>query len=371
MTDLSSWPWPEGAATGIGSLPGTDVAEAQRLVLGELPDLAHLVELPAVGPGADMIGRTAALLVDLPVELYAAAWRICQHGGRDLRIANDHLERGLDTLTELASEYDGTFKIQMAGPLTMAATLALPTGSPVLRDHGAVRDLAASLAEGARAHVAAVRARMPLATVLLQVDEPAMPLVLAGRVPTESGFGTLRAVATQAARAMLADLVTASGVPVVVHCCAKNPPLTMLREAGAVAVSLDLDQFDLGAAADLDGLGEVLDAGMGLFAGVVPATGARVGAVRAAGPREGAGATGGTTAATGATGSARAPRSSAAAAERVIGLWRTLGFDRSTMAAQVVLTPACGLASASVPGARATLAACRDAGRRLVDEARR
>ena len=70
---MTDWPWPAGAATGIGSLPGTDIAEAQRVVLGELPDLPHLPELPDRGPGADMIGRSAALLVDLPVELYAGA----------------------------------------------------------------------------------------------------------------------------------------------------------------------------------------------------------------------------------------------------------------------------------------------------------
>ena len=35
-------------ATGLGSLPGTDAAEAARLVVGELPDLPHLAELSAV-----------------------------------------------------------------------------------------------------------------------------------------------------------------------------------------------------------------------------------------------------------------------------------------------------------------------------------
>ena len=49
MTDFS-WPWPAGSATGIGSLPGTDIAEAQRIVLGELPNLPHLAELPAGAP---------------------------------------------------------------------------------------------------------------------------------------------------------------------------------------------------------------------------------------------------------------------------------------------------------------------------------
>ena len=49
-------------------MPGTDAREAARTVIGELPDLPHLPELPDRGAGADIIGRTAALLVDLAVE---------------------------------------------------------------------------------------------------------------------------------------------------------------------------------------------------------------------------------------------------------------------------------------------------------------
>ncbi|HYZ67105.1 MAG TPA: methionine synthase, partial [Mycobacterium sp.] len=51
------------AATGIGSWPGSSPREAAEIVVGELRSLPHLVELPARGVGADMIGRAAALLV--------------------------------------------------------------------------------------------------------------------------------------------------------------------------------------------------------------------------------------------------------------------------------------------------------------------
>ena len=54
-----------GPASGVGSLPGIDPAEALRIVVGELPEFAHLPELPQRGAGADLIGRTAGLLVDL------------------------------------------------------------------------------------------------------------------------------------------------------------------------------------------------------------------------------------------------------------------------------------------------------------------
>ncbi len=39
-------------------MPGTDPAEAVRIVAGELPDFPYL---PARGRGADLIGRTAGL----------------------------------------------------------------------------------------------------------------------------------------------------------------------------------------------------------------------------------------------------------------------------------------------------------------------
>ncbi|MFC4145616.1 methionine synthase [Micromonospora mangrovi] len=334
MTE-QAWPWPAGAATGVGSLPGTDIAEAQRVVLGELPALPHLPELPDRGPGADLIGRTGGLLVELPVELYAARWRIAPRPGRDLRRARDLMERDLDQLAEQAEGYTGPVKVQAAGPFTLAASLELPIGGRLLRDPGAVRDLTGSLAEGLRGHVAAVSRRLPGASVLLQLDEPSLPAVLAGRVPTESGFGTHRPVEPEVARALLRTVIDAAGVPTLVHCCAPDVPLELIRSAGAVGVALDL-----GLITDLDPLGEAVDAGFGLLAGAAPAL-----------PPS----------------SGRAP-TSAQVADRVRTLWDRLGFPRRRLAEQVVVTPACGLAGATPAYARAVLAACRDAGRRLVEE---
>ncbi|KUJ48666.1 MULTISPECIES: methionine synthase [Micromonospora] len=349
------WPWPVGAATGIGSLPGSDIAEAQRIVLGELPALPHVPELPARGPGADLIGRTAGLLVELPVELYAARWRVAPRPGKDLRRARDLMERDLDQLAEQAEEYAGTIKIQAGGPLTLAASLELPIGGRMLRDPGAVRDLAGSLAEGLRGHVEAVARRLPRASVLLQLDEPSLPTVLAGRVPTESGLGTYRAVESETARALLRGVIEAAGVPTVVHCCASDVPLELIRSAGAVGVALDLSRVT-----ELDPLGEALDAGLGLLAGAVPTSPPPGGEPTPGGQPTPRGRPGTAPPAGGAP-------TSAQVADRVRGLWDRLGFPRAQLAEQVVVTPACGLAGATPAYARAVLAACRDAGRRLAE----
>ncbi|MBO0867391.1 MAG: methionine synthase [Micromonosporaceae bacterium] len=322
---------PEGAATGVGSLPGTDIVVALRLVLDELPDLPHLPELPARGPGADTIGRSAGLLVDLPVELYAGRWRTAAHTGRDARRTADLWERDLDALTDAADGFTGTLKLQCAGVWTLAAAIDRPIGGAVLRDPGAVRDLTASLAEGVAAHVAGVSRRVPGATLLVQLDEPSLPAVLAGQVPTESGLHMYRAIEPAPARDALAQVISAAGAPVVVHCCAPDAPIGLVRDAGAAGVGLDLDLLK-----DLDPLGELLEAGGVLLAGALPPTGA------AAPP-------------------------SAQVADRVGDVWRRLGFPVTRLPGQVVVTPACGMAGATPEYARGAYRSARDAGRRLLD----
>ncbi|MCO8272048.1 methionine synthase [Actinoplanes sp. TRM 88003] len=327
---MPDFPWAAGSATGIGSLPGTDIAEAQRVVLGELPDLPHLAELPARGPGADMIGRSAGFLVELPVQLYAGQWQVAPRPGQDMRRTADLLERDLDQLTEQGEHYAGPLKIQSAGPWTLAAALNLQIGGRLLRDAGAVRDLTDSLAEGLRRHVDDVRKRLPRAEVLLQLDEPSLPTILAGRVPTESGFSAYRAVPGPDAASALRTVVEAVGVPVIAHCCAPDMPLQVFRDARVAAVALDLSLVK-----DLDPIGEALEAGTGLFAGAAPTTPPAAGI------------------------------DGKKVAERVATLWKRLAFPAEQLPRQVVITPACGLAGASPAYARTALTACREAARRL------
>jgi methionine synthase II (cobalamin-independent) len=330
--DLTPAPTTWGPASGVGSLPGTDPAEALRLVLGELPDLPHVPELPDRGPGADLIGRTAALLVDLAVDLTPAGWRLVPRPGMDQRRAREFLARDLDALSDIAADYSGPFKVQAAGPWTLAAGLERTRGDRAVVDAGARRDLAQSLAEGLAAHVADVAARIPGADVLVQLDEPSVPAVLQGGLPTVTGFGKLAAVEAGVVERELADLVARLPVPVVVHCCAPRAPLELFRSAGAAAVS-----FDLGLVQDLDAVGTAVEAGTHLFPGVVPGTDTTLAAPKAT-------------------------------ASRVQAWWRELGFPVDDLPAAVTLTPSCGLAGASPSYARAAMAHLREAARYLLPD---
>ena len=257
-----------GVATGVGSMPGTDPRDTAAVVVGELPDLPHVAELPERGPGADMVGRAAALLVDLHVDLQPSGWRLVDRPGMDERRARSYLDQDLDQLEEQADGVVGPVKLQVTGPWTLAAALQLPRGEPVLTDRGAMRDLVDSLTEGVRAHVAELRKRLPGAVPVLQLDEPSLPAVLAGEIRRSSGATTVSAVAETTAEDVLEALVVAAGAPVVVHCCAPRPPVDLLRRAGVAGVSLDLllagDGLD-------DQLGEAVEAGLLLLAGIVPA----------------------------------------------------------------------------------------------------
>src|SRR5437763_1021589 len=197
--------WPPGTATGLGPFPGTDPLEAARIVsaeLGDPPGLPFLPELPARGVGADPVGRTAALLAGLHVEVGTGTWRFVTRPGRDEQRARTALTTDLDALEEAVQGYAGPAKLRLVGPWTLAGAIELAKGEKALADQGAVRDLTASLAEGLAGHVAGIRRRLPrLGRLVVQVDEPLLAAVVAGELATASGWGRLRSYE----RAVVAD----------------------------------------------------------------------------------------------------------------------------------------------------------------------
>lgn len=273
---MSDAAWNPGIVTALGSMPGTDPAEAARIVLGELPDLMPLPELPARGVGADMLGRTAGLLVDLAVEVVPSGYRVTGKPGRDHRRALDLLRWDLDAVEQAVAEAGPprAVKVQAAGPWTLAAGIELERGHRVLTDPGALRDFAESLTEGLRAHAAQVAQRTG-APVVVQLDEPSLPAVLAGSLPTPSGYGRVAAVPEPEAQRLLGEVIealaAATGAPVLVHCCANRPPVRLLRGAGAGAIALDATRLGSVSGALADELGEAWEEGTRLVLGLVPA----------------------------------------------------------------------------------------------------
>jgi len=304
-------------ATGIGSMPGTDFGESLRIVLDRLPDLPHLPELPARGVGAAMIGRTLSTLTHLGFDLQPAGWRLTDSAGVDQRRAASLLAQDLDVLEELTQGYVGEFKVSMTGPWTLAALVERPRGDKLLADVGARRELAQAMAETVGAHLGDLQRRIPGASFVMQVDEPMLPAILAGRVPTASGFHRHRSVDEPTASQALSwvyDAIRAAGASPLTHSCADDVPIGLIHAAGS-AVSVDPNVL---AAARYEELARCLDDRQRVFLGVAPT------------PNQ----------------VAWHPGELITRTNRLLDM---LGFDPAEVTDYLVLTPACGLSGSDGP----------------------
>jgi methionine synthase II (cobalamin-independent) len=299
------------------------------MLVDTVPELPHVPELPGRGPGAETVGRTLALLTDLPAEWGPAGWALTATAGRDARGARALLRDDLDVVEEELDGWTGLLKQQLCGPWTLAASVELRGGRKVLADPGAVRDVVQAMTEAVAAHLAELRRRVPGAALLLQLDEPGLAAVLAGAVPTQSGLGSLPTVEPTAAEDALRALLAAvpDGVATVGHCCAAAPPVGLLARAGFSALSLDETVL---TPADDDAVAEVVDGGAGLLLGVADAT-------------------------------------PDALASVVRERWRRTGQPAERVT-EVAVTPPCGLPTGDLAAARDALARCRAAARVLVDD---
>lgn len=329
-----------GIATAIGSWPGIDPREAAATVLGELPDLPHLVELPGRGIGADMIGRGSALLVDLRFDSTTRGYRLAARPTAVSRRARDLLRTDLDAIEE-AWETAGlagsgrAVKVQAAGPLTLAAEVELPGGHRILTDSGAVRDLSESLAEGLARHVAEIGRRLG-AQVVVQLDEPRLTTVLNGSLQGPSILNTIRALPEPEALHLLDTVIAAQPGPVVLHSCATRPALSTLGRTAAAAIAIDAATVT--TTADLDALAEILDTGKKLALGLTP------------------------------TAPPAAPLTWRDIAAPAVRLVDRLALPRTTLATQILPTPTCGLATAPLPWARTALTLTTEAARAFTED---
>jgi methionine synthase II (cobalamin-independent) len=185
-----------------------------------------------------------------------------------------------------------------------------------------VRDLSASLAEGVALHRAELARRLST-TVVVQFDEPLLTAALLGRLTGVTSLSPVHPVDESLATELLDICVAAVGAEVAIHSCAPELPWKILQRSTISAVSVDVATLK---PSDLDGIGEFVEGGRTVLLGVVPTT---------------------------APAQRPAVEEVAAAAAQVTD---RLGFPRAVLADRIGVTPACGLAGATVAWARTALA---------------
>jgi len=327
-------------ASGIGSWPGTVARQAAGVIVGELAGaLAHIVELPARGVGADVLGRAGALLIDVAIDTVPRGYRIAARPGAVTRRAVSLLDEDMDALEE-AWETAGlrgagrAVKVQAPGPITLAAGVELAGGHRAITDPGAVRDLAGSLAEGVAAHCAQLQRRLET-PVVVQFDEPSLPAALGGRLRGVTALSPVAALDEAVAGALLDTCVAGVGAEVLLHSCAPDLPWNLLQRSGISAVSVDAGTL---RAEDLDSIAEFVESGRTVMLGVVAGTAPE----RRPSAEEVAGA--------------------------VVAVTDRLGFGRSALRDRIGVTPACGLAGATAQWARAAIGLARKAAEALAED---
>lgn len=319
----------EVTATALGPWPGEDPLEAARIIRGELgrPHLPFLAELPARGVGSDALGRTACLLEELAVDVQPYGWRLVDRPGKDFRRAASALSTDINILADVAGAEDvpaAELKVQLVGPLSLAAGLHLHNGERALLDYGARRDLADSLAAGAGRFLARVAGAVPGARLVVQLDEPDIAAILAGAIPTSSGYRTLRAVpgseAREAWRVVTAALRAAGAAEVVVAVPEIEAPFEQILSAGADGIAVPAKALTFRQWEQLAG---AVEAGHRLWLGALDVSGTQL-------------------------------QPTAAAVESVWRPWRELGLPASALASLRV-TPSAGLAGHTPAQATAVL----------------
>jgi len=327
-------------ASGTGSWPGSAARPAAEVVVGELgAALAHLVELPTRGVGADIVGRAGALLIDVAIDTVPRGYRVAARPGAVTRRAASLLDEDIDALEE-AWETAGLrgsgrpIKVQAPGPITLAAELELANGHRAITDLRAVHDIAASLAEGVAAHRASVSRRLDT-PVVVQFDEPSLPAAVAGRLTGVTALSPVAPIDETLATTMLDICAAAAGAEVSVHCCGTALPWKALQHSNIGAVSVDVGTLE---AADLDAIAEFVESGRAIVLGVVS--------------------------------SSTPPRLPAVeeVAAAVVAITDRLGFTRSALRDRIGITPACGLAAATPQWARTAIGLARRAAEAFADD---
>ncbi|MER0081832.1 methionine synthase [Corynebacterium sp. KPL2861] len=181
----------------LGPMPGTSMAEAADIIMGET-ELPALPQLPERGLGSDSVGRTASMLEAITIDRGPRSWRMTARPQLLTRRAWDRLERDLDEVQQVWGETVPRIKVQALGPWSLAASIELADGHRVLTDSGAFAELSDALLHGIRTHATDVARRFH-GEVVVQLDEPLLADVIAGRIPGTTDFDSIPAVPDEVA----------------------------------------------------------------------------------------------------------------------------------------------------------------------------
>lgn len=265
-------------ATLTRSLRGTDLLETFTVLRGELgaPHLATVPLLPERGPHAELAARTCAVLDSLYADRQPHGWRISGVPGDDTRRARRQLESDLNMVADVLGAESGAdtgpIAFSLLGPVSLAATVHVHNGEKLQSDPGARRDLAQSWCSGVADLVAVLRRNTDGRGVVLVLEEPELERVVTGRIPTASGYRTLRALPRHEIRSTLSDAVAA---------CRAAGAESVVLDAGAAGidwtprVGADVAVLDLpdGPTEQWEPLAALHEAGVRLCFDTVPVTG--------------------------------------------------------------------------------------------------
>jgi methionine synthase II (cobalamin-independent) len=323
-------------ATGIGSLPATDVCQAVETVLACCPDLPHWPQLPMLSKAEWMNEQTLAGLPGLVITsegrlrlvqdepFFLGVERVmAAHAADDASVAAMAPETAAGFGPFVAAVRErGTrqAKGQIAGPITVGMAVLGEDGNPILYDE-VLRDVLVKFLS-LRVRWQAEQLRAAGAEPVVFVDEPFL-----------SSFGTpFFNWGIDHVREVL-EAVAAGTEITGSHCCS-NTDWTIFLESHLSVVSFDAFAFAENFLMYRDAVAAFVSRGGNLAWGIVPTD-----------PELLAGQT------------------AASLRERLLPLLakvEALGFKREQVLRQSLITPACGLGSRDAATAKQALTLVRD-----------
>ncbi len=243
---------------GHRAVPGSrDAAEdpvleallALRTTLGSSPENRIGARLPlplalGIGPTDQVLPASLTLLAGAGGDLTAAGWRLGPGRDHAWRGAVNQRQALLDAARIAWLGVEGTVQISVLGPVSLAAGVLLAGGQRALMDAGALRDLPGMLAEGLIEHAAALRERVPGASIHLLVREDTVGAAHGGRLRNRNGRGYVPALSAARVGACWGDLLRFLGgadgpfAAVTLESGSHPDLLTAGMEAGAQALAI-------------------------------------------------------------------------------------------------------------------------------------